>query len=97
MDQRLRFERDHVPWGESQGQVEEDGVCTSTSEIVHPAISVVRIMESPSKVKIRNDDDSHLRSSSIDTMFPDQMISISINDRVSSVGSIKHLGRVEDE
>jgi hypothetical protein len=74
-------------------------VGTSTSEIVHPVVSVFLI--SGREILVRDEEekegDSHLRSSSVDPMFPNLMIPISINHRIPRVGCIKHLSRVENE
>ena len=41
--------------------------------------------------------DSHFGSTSVDTVFPNQVVPISVDDIISCVRSIKHLGRVEYE
>ena len=41
--------------------------------------------------------DSHFGSTSVDTVLPNQVVPISVDDRVSCMRSVKHLSRVEYE
>jgi hypothetical protein len=89
VDQRLGFEGKHIARRECKGEIEKDGMGACTSEIVHPIINTM------SEYSMRGH--LHLGFSSIDTLLPDQMITVSVNDRVPCMRRVKHLGRVEDE
>jgi hypothetical protein len=100
VDKRLGFELKHVPRRECEREVEKDGVGSCTSEIMHPVWSAPRFASRilVSKLEFAQTEvDLHLGSTSIHPLFPNQVIPIPVDDRVSSVRGIKHLSRVEDE
>jgi hypothetical protein len=75
-------------------------VGTCTSEIVHPVVSVYLMKWGVARTRVEDVErkrGSHFRSTSVDPMFPNLMIPISINHRIPRVGGIKHLSRVENE
>ena len=66
-------------------------MCASSCEVMHPFH--VSLFAFSGRCVVF----SHLGSADIDTMLPDQMPSMSVNDRVSGMRRIKHLGGVEQE
>lgn len=97
MDERLRFEREEVGRRESEREVEKDGMGSGTCKIVHPVKSARFQFDSELVHRGHRGVYSHFRSSNIDTVFPYLMIPVSVNHRVSSMRSIKHLCRVKEE
>jgi hypothetical protein len=74
-------------------------VGASTSEVVHPVVSVL-IIRGIARARVEDVErkrGSHFCSTSINPMFPNLMIPISINHRIPRVRGIKHLSRVEYE